>query len=494
MPLPAPYESDPMDNPVRRCRTLLIALACLLALGAAALLYALQARGIAPRALAPYLERRSSGHNRLIVEAGAWSAAVLLHQDRLPAAPGALAATSIGAQPAAYAQPEPGAGASVEVLVASSDEARAAFARSAPGQTITFLPGTYRFDDRGLSASRAGSAAAPITVRAALAGTVLLELAVVEGVSVTAPYWRFENLMLRGVCKAHRDCEHAFHVSGAAHHFAALNNTITDFNAHFKINGDGGRFPDFGTIAHNTLSNSSARQTSNPVTPIDLVAASDWTIRANLISDFFKAEGDQVSYGAFAKGGGSRNRFIGNIVLCERQLARQPGQQIGISLGGGATGPAYCRDRHCITEQTGSSIESNLIGACSDVGIYLNSAADSTIVHNSVIDTAGIDVRFPTSSARIAGNLVDGAIRSRNGGLLHLDDNLDSATAWLYLGWHPQRALFEAPAQFDLRWSGAVRRRAAGAATAADLCGAIRPAAPAYGAFEDFSACLVAPR
>jgi parallel beta-helix repeat protein len=477
-----------MRPAVRRSLFLLIALACLLAMGAAALLYALQERGIAPRMLGPYVERRSSGHNPLIEHVGRWTAAALTSQDRDPASPQPLPATRIGAQPTLRAS-----AAGTVVLVASSDEARAAIARAQPGESITFLPGTYRFDGRSIRVTQAGTAAAPIAVRAAIAGTVLLEFAIEEGFSVSAPYWRFENLAIRGACKAHTDCEHAFHVAGAAHHFSAINNTITDFNAHFKINGIDGRFPDFGTIEHNTLSNASARQTANPVTPIDLVAASDWTIRANLISDFVKADGDRVSYGAFAKGGGSRNRFVGNIVTCEGLLAPQPGQRVGISLGGGATGPQYCRDQRCITEQNASTIESNLIASCSDVGIYLNSAADSRIVHNTLLDTAGIDVRFPTSSAQLAGNLVDGAIRSRNGGLLRLGDNLDTATAWLYLDWHPQRALFKAPAQLDLRWAAAPPRRAAGTPAASDLCGAARPEAPAYGAFEDFQACFSQP-
>jgi parallel beta-helix repeat protein len=474
----------PMRRPVRRSLMLLVALACLLAIGAGLLLYALQERGIDPRALGPYVARRSTGHNRLIERAGRWSDAALTRLDREAASPGPMPATSIGAQPTRRI-------GAADTLVASADQARAAIAAARPGQVITFLPGTYRFEGNNIRVNQAGTAAAPITVRAA-AGSVLLEFAMVEGFNVSAPYWRFENLAIRGACGTHSDCEHAFHVVGGAHHFAATNNTITDFNAHFKINGSDGRFPDFGTIEHNTLSNSSARQTSNPVTLIDLVAASDWTIRANLISDFVKADGNQVSYGAFAKGGGSRNRFVGNIVICERLLARRPGQRVGISLGGGATGPAYCRDGKCITEQNGSTIESNLISACSDAGIYLNSAADSRIVHNTLLDTAGIDVRFATSSAQVAGNLVDGAIRSRNGALLRLDDNLDTATAWLYFGRHPQRVLFKAPAQFDFRWDGAGPRRAAGAPAAPDLCGTARPAAPAYGAFEDFAACLAA--
>ena len=474
-----------MRRPVRRSLMLLVALACLLAIGTGVLLYALQERGIVPRALGPYLARRSTGHNPLIEQAGRWSDATLVRLDREAASPWPMPATNIGAQPTRRID-----ATDTDTLVASADQARVAIAAARPGQVITFLPGIYRFEGSNVRVNQAGSAAAPITLRAAAAGSVLLEFAMVEGFNVTAPYWRFENLVIRGACATHGDCEHAFHVVGGAHHFAAVNNTITDFNAHFKINGSDGRFPDFGTIEHNTLSNSSARQTSNPVSLIDLVAASDWTIRANLISDFIKAEGNQVSYGAFAKGGGSRNRFVGNVVICERLLARQPGQRVGISLGGGATGPAYCRDGKCITEQSGSTIESNLVSACSDAGIYLNSAANSRIAHNTLLDTAGIDVRFATSSAKVTGNLVDGPIRARNGGLLRLDDNLDTDTAWLYLGRHPQRSLFKVPAQLDLRWAEAAPRRVAGAAPAPDLCGAARPAAPAYGAFEDFAACL----
>jgi parallel beta-helix repeat protein len=488
----SPYESRLMRRSVRRSLTLVIGLACLTVIGIGVLLYALQERGIAPRMLGPYVERRSSGHNPLIERAGRWTAAALTDQDREAASPQPLPANVIGAQPSPRAA-DSLAGGSV-VLVASADGARAAIARAQPGEAITFLPGSYRFDGGSIRVTQAGSAQAPITVRAAVAGTVVLEFALEEGFSVTAPWWRFENLTIRGACKAHSDCEHAFHVSGGAHHFAAVNNTISDFNAHFKINGADGRFPDSGVIEHNTLNNTSARQTANPVTPIDLVAASGWTVRANLISDFVKADGNRVSFGAFAKGGGSANRFVGNIVICERMLTGQPGQRIGISLGGGSTEAAYCRDRKCITEQSGSAIESNLISACSDDGIYLNSAANSRVVHNSVIDTAGVDVRFATSSAQVAGNLVDGAIRSRDGGLVRADDNLDTATAWLYFGRHPQRALLKASAELDFRWAGAAPRRAAGSAIETDLCGAARPTAPAYGAFEDFAACLTSAR
>jgi hypothetical protein len=296
------------------------------------------------------------------------------------------------------------------------------------------------------------------------------------------------------VCAHHEFCEHAFHVAGGAHHFAALNNTILDFNAHFKINGAGAQFPDAGLIEGNTLSNTGPRQTANPVTPIDLVAASGWIVRGNLITDFIKAGGDHISYGAFAKGAGAGTLFERNVVLCEQRLRGQPGQRVGLSFGGGGTGKPYCRDRRCITEQDGGIMRANLVASCSDVGIYVNAAANSKLVDNTLVDTAGIDVRFPESSAEVEGNLVDGAIRSRNGGQLRPGDNLQTPIALLYAGHHPLRSLFVAPGVFDFSWRGTPQEHLTAATPAPDLCGTARKEKRRYGAFEDFAACLAQPR
>lgn len=452
---------------------------------AAAALWYLDEQGVAPRALAPYVEKRSSGHNPAIEQAGRWSGQTLTALDRGAAEPYLLAPLLVGAQPAGA----PAAAGRV-VLVADSDAVRAAIAHALPGDVITLMPGTYLLKSPGVKVTQPGSAAARITLRAERPGTVLIEFNTTEGFQVLAPYWSFENLSIRGACARHDDCEHAFHVVGGAQYFVATNNTITDFNAHFKINGSDGRFPDHGLIEANTLSNASARDTGKPVTLIDLVAASHWTIRRNLISDFVKLGRDKVSYGAFAKGGGADNVFEQNIVLCEHRLRGAPGQRVGLSLGGGGTGKEYCRDHRCITEQDRGVIRANLIAACSDDGIYLNSAARSQVLHNTLVDTGGISVRFPETSADIEGNLVDGAIRSRNGGVLHLAENLQTPVAQLYLGYHPVRSLFRAPATLDFAWAGEAPRRQAGAPLPDDLCGAARTGTARYGAFDDFSACL----
>lgn len=458
----------------------LTALLLLLVLASAAA-YVLEHANVTPRQLGPYIERRASGHR--FAPAGAWVSQQLAALDRGQGT-ATLPRLRIGAQEAPVQ--EPGRGGTT-IIVDSAAEAMKAFSQASPGDVITFAAGTYRFSGRPYLAT---SSASGVVVRADKPGSVFLEFDLSEGFLLSSPNWTFENLHIRGVCKAHGSCEHAFHVTGKGANFIARNNTILDFNAHFKINGVAGTFPDGGLIEGNTISNTSARRTGNPVSPIDVVGASGWVVRSNLISDFVKAGGDRISYGAFFKGNGKDNRFERNMVVCESQLRGVPGQRVGLSLGGGGTGPAFCRDRRCLTEQDSGVIASNLIVSCSDEGIYLNRAATSTVVQNTLLDTAGIEVRFAESSADVRGNIVDGRIRARDGALLRAHDNRDTGVTRLFLGLHPQRALYVAPERLDLRWDGEAPRRDPDAGVATDLCGVQRPARPRYGAFEDFAACL----
>jgi len=469
---------------------MLLVLALLVA-GVAMAVSFIEKTGIAPRTLAPYIAKRTSGHNPTIVGAGTLVATQLTTFDRGETLPPPALRLNLGAQPAGAAvRTAPGAR---EIMVSSADDARRALGDAHAGDIITFLPGRYRFTGKGLPARGAGTADAPILVRALAPGSVTLEFDMVEGILVTAPWWRFENLTIEGVGGDDNYCEHAFHVVGGAAHFAAVNNTIVNFNAHFKINGDNGRFPDGGLIESNTLTNTRGRRTANPVTPIDLVAASGWMVRHNIISDFVKEQGDQVSYGGFFKGAGKQNIFESNLVWCEHKLQGRPGQRVGLSLGGGGTGQGYCRDQRCIAEQERGELRANLIVACSDVGIYLNSAAASVVNDNTLIDTSGIDVRFASSSANVDGNLVDGGIRTRNGALLREGDNRTSPVSYAYLGMHPQRTLLRDPLAADFSWSGTPPARDVDRMTrrtGVRLCG---PASSlqAYGAFDDFAACRV---
>lgn len=476
---------------LRKGRLVLLSMLVLLIVGVALAVSFIEKSGITPRALAPYVAKRTSGHNPTIVGTGAFVATRLNAVDRGDTvAPPALR-LNLGAQPTSVITRA--ASGSHEIMVSDASDARRALGDAHAGDVITFLPGRYRFTGRNLLARGAGRADAPILVRAITPGSVVLEFDMLEGVLVDAPYWRFENLVIQGVGADDNYGEHAFHVVGAATHFAAVNNTLIDFNAHFKINGDNGHFPDAGLIESNTLTNTRSRRTGNPVTPIDLVAANGWIVRHNIISDFVKEQGDQVSYGAFFKGAGVHNVFESNLVWCEHKLQNRAGQRVGLSLGGGGTGKPYCRDSRCIAEQERGEVRANLIVACSDVGIYLNNASASIVNDNTLIDTAGIDVRFAGSSADIDGNLVDGGIRNRNGAILREGDNRTAPVSYAYLGVHPQRTLLRDPLAADFSWSGAAPARDPTRLTRRSgvrLCG---PGGPlkAYGAFDDFAACRV---
>jgi Chondroitinase B len=153
----------------------------------------LQGQGITPRQLAPYIEKRSSGHNPLITGAGRGIAAMLLGLDRGDG-PALRPPSSAGAQSAAAGE-EGGA----RKLVRSGEEVRRAIAVAVPGDVIVLLPGAYRI--RGdVVVTRAGKQGEPIVVRADLPGSVIIEFDAGEGFRVLAPYWRFENLTIHGVC------------------------------------------------------------------------------------------------------------------------------------------------------------------------------------------------------------------------------------------------------------------------------------------------------
>jgi hypothetical protein len=403
----------------------------------------------------------------------------LIHADRLavvagpvalPASLGAAAERS-GGLPGGSLRPV----ASLQALAAAVADAR-------PGDVIQIQPGQYRLSGAPIRITQPGTAAAPIVVRAARLGEVVIESDAVVAFKVMAPYWRFENLSLRGVCADHSDCEHALHVVGGGAFTVIRNNLMADYNAHIKINGEDGQFPDGGVVEGNTLTETAPRVTTNPIAPVDLVAASNWIIRGNIITDFIR-QGDtgEPPYGGFVKGEGEDNVMERNLVICEWRIHNVPGQRVGLSLGGGGTGMPYRRlQGRSGFEQVGGVIRDNLIAFCSDDGIYLNHAARSVVDHNTLLDTAGIDVRFIESSATVTANIVDGAIRTRDEASLHSWDNAMPFLPGLFAGWHPQRGFYRDPATLDLPNTD----------PHIDLCGHRRGDHAPPGAFDEYAGCL----
>ncbi len=335
-----------------------------------------------------------------------------------------------------------------DLRVSDVDALRAAIRDARPGDTITLADGVYPISGNITCATDARSA--PITVRAASALGAHLRFDAPEGFKVNAAGWRFEDLKIEGACATDSACEHAFHLAGDADQVVLARNTVWNYNAHLKSNGAGDprQFPDDVLIEGNTFYNDAPRQTSNPVTPIDVVGGKRWIIRANLIYDFAKAQGNNISYGAFLKGGSRDGLIERNLILCEREHTGFT--RIGLSIGGGGTSPdSICEGGSCTPEHQGALVRNNIVARCPEsLGLYVNKGQNTRVFHNLFYDVTGVDIRFASSSADVRYNVMSGRLRTRDGASMTQEHNLTEASLAQWMSW------FTAPAQGDFTLTG----------------------------------------
>ncbi|MCW5633353.1 MAG: hypothetical protein KIT17_08460 [Rubrivivax sp.] len=384
----------------------------------------------------------------------------------LPAFP----AAAVAAAGAGAATPRPPA--ATKVLLTGADIV-AAVAAAQPGDVLEVAPGRHALPST-LHTRQGGRPDAPITLRAARAGSVTLEVRAVEGAVVSHPYWIFENLGWQGLCRADDECEHAFHVVGAARGTVVRNNHFAEFSAHLKINGHSGRWPDDGLLQFSTLANTRPRVGRAPVALVDLVGASGWQLVDNRVEGFVKEGSDGVAYGMFMKGGGKGGRIERNVVVCTPQAVGRPGLRLGISIGNGGTGAEFCRDRRCDTEHDGALVANNVVAHCNDAGIDVSKGRAAQVLHNTLVNTQGILLRNPPADARVVNNLLDSRVRARRGTTVGADT--DNRRNGDLRGW-----LADADA-LDLRWREAPEPVATAAEVPLDFCGRKRAALSEPGA------------
>jgi parallel beta-helix repeat protein len=308
----------------------------------------------------------------------------------------------------------------------------AAMHRAAPGDDIVLADGIYSITGK-LHADAPGTVSLPITVRSAHPLRATIRSGGLIAFEVTAPYWHFSALDIRGVCADDTGCEHAFHVVGPASGFWLSDSLLADFNAHLKVNADGAHhLPADGMVQNNEFFDSHPRHTNNPVAPVNIDNAIGWVVRGNFIHDFQKDGSGEGSYGAFVKGGSRAPMIEDNRVECALNHPSL-GQMVGLSFGAHGMAPQLCPPHWdaatpCDPEVTGGIMRDNVVRNCSDDGIYLNKARDSRILSNTLTDTGGIEFRFPSATGVASGNLMTGTIRGTFGGRFTSGANLTGLT------------------------------------------------------------------
>lgn len=367
------------------------------------------------------------------------------------------------------------------VNVTTPTELKTAIQGAKAGDEIVLADGTYALN-ANVTCGTDGSTT-PIVVRAENALKARIDFDALEGFKVTAPGWHFEGLDVHGACADDNLCEHAFHVTGKATGFVLRNSRVVDFNAQIKVNAEnqaGTWFqPNDGLVEYNEFFDTQPRDTSNPVTKVNIDTVDRWVVRGNVIHDFQRASGG-VTYGAFMKGGGKDGIFERNLVLCQRDLAAGPTATIGLSFGGGGTAPQYCAPAFtagtpCTVENERGILRNNVIANCSDVGVYLNQSKDTRLLFNTLIGTTGVEFRFPSSSGEAKGNVMTSQVRRRDSAQAPLlADNLVDVSVATF------QAMYVDPLVGDLRKKGDLsallgKSLAGNALVPDDYCARARP-------------------
>ncbi|GAB3516711.1 polysaccharide lyase domain-containing protein [Photobacterium alginatilyticum] len=296
-----------------------------------------------------------------------------------------------------------------------------------PGQHIVLRNGTYPIRGKRLRTTKLSpTALQPITLRALEPGKATIELDSSEGLYINRPHWRISGLRFIGKCKHQSRCEHAIHVVGNAGNTLIEHNEFIDFNAAIKVNRDKDAFPDHGIIRHNHFFFTAPRDVAKPVTPINVDHGNNWLISRNIIRDFIKLGGNQVSYGAFIKGGSVKGAIENNLVICNSTQQDFTGSRIGLSLGGGGMAQQHRRGES-EAETVEALIRNNIVIRCNDAGIYINRGKHSAVSNNILYGTQGIDIRYPQSDTYVANNILNGNITQRDRGKADSKANLVSS-------------------------------------------------------------------
>ncbi|SFA82425.1 Fibronectin type III domain-containing protein [Cohnella sp. OV330] len=232
-------------------------------------------------------------------------------------------------------------------------------------------------------------------------------------------YVTFKNMTIRD------SYYHAIQVNSGSDYFRADHLKTWD-------NGEGGfkstsggtpdlPYADYGTI-ENSLIGYTTGGTRSVVEGVDLIAAKGWVIRGNTFQNAKKAGG--VAYAFFAKGN-SMDTLVENNVFKNSFIA--------MSFGGGGTAAQYFRNGDTSLEHRGGIMRNNVVYGTDDAGVYMNKASGFKVYNNTILGVpsgvGSVESRYAGSNGEVRNNLMDKAVKPRDGGTATSSNNITNGTA-----------------------------------------------------------------
>jgi hypothetical protein len=333
------------------------------------------------------------------------------------------------------------------VTVSTVSALEAAVSGATPGQTILVAPGHYDLDGAYLRIAAAG-----VTLRGQGGDREAVVLdgnyVTTEIVQVVASNVTVADLTLREAY------DHPIHVMPSAS--AATNGTLV-YNLHvvdpgqqaIKVNPlvPGGPYADGGTVAcsHIEMTDAGRQRVRDGCYTggVDAHAARGWTVRDNVIEGFWCASGLSEHAVHFWKE--SRDTTV------ERNVLRDNARGIGFGLLASATAARAWADVPCpaaggtYVDHFGGIARNNAVSAHAaglfaseygfDCGVCLWQACGAQALHNTVwsgdpaASFSSVEWRFANTSATVTNNLVNVALRERDGAEATLGGNVTGADA-----------------------------------------------------------------
>ena len=320
------------------------------------------------------------------------------------------------------------AGGGQIVTVSTVQQLRDAVLAATPGTIIELTDGTYAWSDNTTLAriedkqnltirSQSGNRDAVVLQGLGISSSTEFVFKLTRSDHVT-----IENLTMRDVYW------HCVQLNEGSECFTVRNCLMWDAGEgpiKSTVLGSSGPFCDYGLVDNCVIGFTTTGKRS-VIEGIDVIAVRGWVIKDTEFYNVIHPKPRNVAYGCFAKAA-SEDTVIENCYFQDCQVS--------MSFGGGGS-PISLHRYEAPCEHYRGILRNNIIHYSSDVGVYMNKAADFKIYNNTLWTANGfssIDVRFAESYGSIINNICSDGYQLRDGGLATFATNLFNASASLFV-------------------------------------------------------------